>query len=66
MEGRNSGETLLSRISSCRETNKSPGRSEHGLVVESEGWFMLNAGDARWIRTEDSGECADWPPEIRW
>jgi uncharacterized cupin superfamily protein len=31
-------------------------QTEHGLAVESEGWFVLNAADARWIRNERGGE----------
>jgi uncharacterized cupin superfamily protein len=31
-------------------------QTEHGLAVESEGWFVLNAANARWIRNERGGE----------
>jgi uncharacterized cupin superfamily protein len=31
------------------------GRIEHGRVVESEGWFVLNVADALWVRNERGG-----------
>jgi uncharacterized cupin superfamily protein len=30
-------------------------RTDEGAVVESEGWFVLNAGDARWIGNDHGG-----------
>jgi uncharacterized cupin superfamily protein len=30
-------------------------RTELGLVVESDGWFVLNAREASWIRSEERG-----------
>jgi uncharacterized cupin superfamily protein len=29
--------------------------TEHGLVPEGDGWFVLNAKDARWFHTEPGG-----------
>ena len=29
--------------------------TEHGLVPDGEGWFVLNAKDARWFYTDDLG-----------
>jgi uncharacterized cupin superfamily protein len=31
-------------------------QTENGLAVESEGWFVLNAADAVWVRNERGGE----------
>ena len=36
------------------------GRAEHGAVVQSDGWFVLNAADARWTRNDHSGEWCDF------
>jgi hypothetical protein len=33
-------------------------QTDAGLVVESEGWFVLNARDVSWIRSEEHGVCA--------
>lgn len=30
-------------------------RTEHGLVPEGDGWFILNARDARWGHTDELG-----------
>ena len=30
-------------------------RSEHGLVAEGEGWFVLNLHDARWRHADGRG-----------
>lgn len=30
-------------------------RTEHGLVPEGDGWFVLNARDARWIESDKFG-----------
>jgi uncharacterized cupin superfamily protein len=34
--------------------------TEHGLIPESEGWFILNAADARWRRSEAFGEWCEF------
>lgn len=34
--------------------------TEHGAVVESDGWFVLNAADARWTRSGHAGEWCDF------
>jgi uncharacterized cupin superfamily protein len=36
------------------------GRSEHGLVPETDGWFVLNAKDAVWLQNEDFGRYTRW------
>jgi len=33
-------------------------RTEHGLVPAGEGWFMVNARDARWRHREGRGDAA--------
>jgi uncharacterized cupin superfamily protein len=38
-------------------------QTEHGAVVESEGWFVLNAADARWTRHEKSGQWVSFEPD---
>lgn len=40
------------------------GQTEYGLVVETEGWFVLNAADALWIRNERSGDRAILEPRV--
>jgi uncharacterized cupin superfamily protein len=35
-------------------------KTELGLVVESEGWFVLNARDATWISSDDRGQDTDF------
>jgi uncharacterized cupin superfamily protein len=32
--------------------------TEHGLVPEGEGWFVVNAKDARWFRSDELGQAA--------
>ena len=31
--------------------------TDEGLVPAGEGWFVVNAGDARWLRREGRGSC---------
>jgi uncharacterized cupin superfamily protein len=41
-------------------------QTDEGAVVESEGWFVLNAADARWVRNERGGDwCSFEPREAR-
>lgn len=35
-------------------------QTEKGLIVESEGWFVLNARDATWIQSEERGQDTDF------
>jgi len=35
-------------------------RTEHGLVPAGEGWFVLNARDARWLHREVGGARSDF------
>ena len=35
-------------------------KTELGLVAESDGWFVLNARDATWIRSDDRGQDTDF------
>ena len=44
-------------------------QTDAGLVVESAGWFVLNARDMRWWRNEEKGQGTDYegkyePPEL--
>ena len=36
--------------------------TEYGLVAEGEGWFVLNVGEALWIRNERSGHLCFFEP----
>jgi len=35
-------------------------KTDAGLVVESEGWFVLNARDARWWRSKEKGQGTEY------
>ena len=35
-------------------------QAELGLVVESDGWFVVNARDVRWVRSEARGQDTDF------
>jgi uncharacterized cupin superfamily protein len=35
-------------------------QTEQGAVVESEGWFVLNAADARWTRSAPAGQWVNF------
>jgi quercetin dioxygenase-like cupin family protein len=37
-----------------------------GLVPEGEGWFVLNARDVTWIRSEDRGQDTDFEGRQEW
>ena len=37
-----------------------------GVVAQSEGWFVLNARDASWIRSEERGQDIDFEGEQEW
>ena len=41
-------------------------KTEHGLVPDSEGWFVLNARDARWVRSEERGQDTDLEGKQEW
>ena len=41
-------------------------KTELGLVAESEGWFVLNARDASWIRSEERGQDTDFEGRQEW
>ena len=40
-------------------------RTEHGLVPETEGWYVVNAREARWWRSEAFGASCDFEGEPR-
>ena len=40
--------------------------TEAGLVVETDGWFVLNARDATWIRSEERGQDTDFEGKQEW
>jgi quercetin dioxygenase-like cupin family protein len=37
-----------------------------GLVVDGDGWFVLNARDASWIRSEERGQDTDFEGGQEW
>ena len=41
-------------------------QTEHGLVPNGEGWYVLNARDARWRHAEGRGAYSvlEWEPEF--
>jgi uncharacterized cupin superfamily protein len=38
-------------------------QTEQGAVAATPGWYVLNLADARWMRSEEGGEWADFAPE---
>lgn len=38
-------------------------QTDEGVVAASPGWYVLNVGEARWMRSEEGGEWADFAPE---
>jgi uncharacterized cupin superfamily protein len=41
-------------------------RTEDGLVPEGEGWYVLNAREARWEQDERFGSYCDFQGDVRW
>ena len=41
-------------------------KTEVGLVVDSEGWFVVNARDVSWIRSEERGQDTDFEGRQEW
>ena len=41
-------------------------KTEKGIVPEGEGWFVLNARDASWIRSEERGQDTDFEGRQEW
>ena len=35
-------------------------RTDAGLIPQGEGWFVLNARDVSWIRSEERGQDTDF------
>ena len=40
--------------------------TEHGRVPAGDGWYVLNAKDARWYAAEDRGAVCDLEGELEW
>src|SRR5439155_600176 len=40
--------------------------TEKGLIPQGEGWFVLNARDATWIRSEARGQDTDFEGRQEW
>ena len=41
-------------------------KTDAGLIPRGEGWFVLNARDASWIRSEERGQDTDFQGEQEW
>ena len=41
-------------------------RTEAGLIPQAEGWFVLNARDVSWIRSEERGQDTDFEGGQEW
>src|SRR5262245_58382304 len=41
-------------------------KTEAGLIPQGEGWFVLNARDASWIRSEERGQDTDFEGRQEW
>jgi uncharacterized cupin superfamily protein len=37
-----------------------------GLIVDGDGWFVLNARDATWVRSEERGQDTDFEGKQEW
>ena len=43
-----------------------PVETEHGLVPDGEGWFVVNARDVTWVRSEERGQDTDFEGRQEW
>jgi uncharacterized cupin superfamily protein len=41
-------------------------KTEVGLIPQGEGWFVLNARDASWIRSDERGQDTDFEGRQEW
>ena len=41
-------------------------KTDPGLIPQGEGWFVLNARDASWIRSEERGQDTDFEGGQEW
>jgi hypothetical protein len=41
-------------------------KTDAGLIPEGEGWFVLNARDVSWIRSEERGQDTDFEGRQEW
>jgi hypothetical protein len=41
-------------------------KTDAGLIPGGEGWFVLNARDASWIRSEERGQDTDFEGRQEW
>ena len=41
-------------------------KTDAGLIPQGEGWFVLNARDASWIRSEERGQDTDFQGGQEW
>ena len=39
--------------------------TEHGLVPEGEGWFVVNARESRWLGSEELGKLCTFEGDVR-
>ena len=41
-------------------------KTDAGLIPQGDGWFVLNARDASWIRSEERGQDTDFEGGQEW
>jgi len=41
-------------------------QTDKGLIPQGEGWFVVNARDVSWIRSEERGQDTDFEGEQEW
>ena len=41
-------------------------KTDAGLIPQGEGWFVLNARDVSWIRSEERGQDTDFEGGQEW
>lgn len=59
-----SGDTVKSSGEAVPEAELK--RTDAGLIPQGEGWFVLNARDASWIRSEERGQDTDFEGRQEW
>jgi uncharacterized cupin superfamily protein len=43
-----------------------PKKTDNGLIPQGAGWFVLNARDASWVRSEERGQDTDFEGGQEW
>jgi quercetin dioxygenase-like cupin family protein len=58
------GDTVEPADTTVREAELK--KTDAGLIPQGEGWFVLNARDASWIRSEERGQDTDFEGRQEW